>query len=601
MKRIAAVLLGLWLVLSALYGGSRPSLGDDLWWSLAAGRHISRTGAVPNVDVLSHAAEGVPWANQEWLFQVLAYQAFEELGPDGLVWAKITLSVVFALLLAWLIARRSRSWFLGASISAIVLLVWGANIDLRAQFFTFLGTVSLLLLLDAYRTGGRAAALGVPLLLLAWVDLHYGFIFGLAVVFGYFVAETTKSILRLPADPMPVGESRRLGWVFLASVIACALNPQGLDALLFPFDILDDGSPWNRVIEWLPPRLLQDGRPGIFLVTLALQVVIAGVAAWRAPARFDLTDLGLVTVTGIMAFTSRRFVPLFAIVGAPFLARNLMTIARDLAARSSHVWRLYRERGMQAAIAIGALGTLSVAPLAAGHLRELQQDGLFDRMTHSERFPAGATRFLEYNPFPGNLYNFYPWGGYLAFWLDRQIYIDGRAHAVYPDDMYYEARLTDSADLGWRKALNRRGIDVVVHPSRYPLPLKLRGNPGWARVYDDGLAAVLVRHTPKTAPLLRAFEEGQLRYPESPGAALFLAEVASRAGRRKEAVASMLEVLETGRLEAEKAMISKLSVEEVAQSFTPDPAARETIETIAEALERYDAALPETPPEGLEH
>lgn len=590
MKNAASVLLGLWLVLSALYGGSRPTLGGDLWWSLAAGRHISDVGSVPDVDIFSHAAEGEPWANQEWLFQVLVYRAFDTLGPAGLVWAKILVVVGFALLLAYLIARRSDSAFLGVSLAAGVLLVWGENIDLRAQLFTFLGTVALLLFLNAYRAGMRAAAFGPPLLLLVWVDLHYGFIFGLAVVFGYFVAETTKSILHLPSDPMPIAESRRLGWVFLASVLACALNPQGIHALTFPFDILDASSPWDRIVEWRPPRLVRNGLPEPFVWAIAIQVPVAATAAWRVPHRFDFTEFGLVTVTAVMAYTSRRFVPLFAIVGAPFLARNLMTIGRDLAAQKSHVWRMYRERGMQVAVGVGAIGTLWVGPLAIGHLRELSADGLFDRMTHAERFPIAATRFLEDNPFPGNLYNFYPWGGYLAFHLGRQIYIDGRAHAVYPDEMYHESKRTDAIEVGWRKTLNRRAIDVVVHRADYPLPLKLRANPGWVRVYDDGYAAVLVRRTEQTAELLSAFDAGDLRYPDTPGARAFVAERTYHAGQRQEAVAALVEVLQKHQIEGEKALVSKALIEKAAMNFTPDPKAKDTVEAIEAALARYDRA-----------
>lgn len=592
MKSAAGVALVLWLIASALYGGSQPSLGGDLWWSLNAGRYISAVGEVPDHDVFSHAAEGQPWANQEWLFQVLAFEAYSTLGPDGLVYAKLALTILFALLLALLATRRSESAVLGISSAVAVLLVWGENIDMRAQFFTFLGTVALLLCLDGYRRGVRGAWLGPPLLLLLWVDLHYGFIFGLAIVFGFFLAETTKSLLQLPADPLPLERSRRLGWVFLASIVACALNPQGLDALLFPFDILDTDSPWNRVVEWLPPRMHRNGTPEPFPIALAIQGTIAAIAFWRVPKRFDLTDFGLVAVTAVMAFTSRRFVPLFAIVGAPFLARNLGTIARDTAARKSAIWQLYHQSGMQAALALGAVGTLWVGTMAATHLVALERDGLFDRMTHAERFPTAAAQFLGENPVPGNLYNFYPWGGHLAFHLERQIFIDGRAHAVYPDEMYHEAHRTDAAEPGWRKTLARREIDVVVVPPTYPLAMKLRSRAEWARVYDDGHASVLVRRSASTEPFLDAFAAGRLAYPGSPGSKLFQAELASRSGRRADAVAAILDTLQQSGLAGERAAVLKAQIETAAVTVVPDDQAGGTVEAITTALERYDRTHP---------
>ncbi len=597
MKRAAAILLVAWLVLSAMYGGSKPSLGGDLWWSLAAGRYISEIGAVPEADVFSHAAQGLPWPNQEWLSQVFYWKVFNVLGPSGLIYVKLVLSVLFTVILAWLGTKRSGSAFLGISTAAAVMLLWGYHIDLRAQFFTFLGTVTLLSTLDAYRRGVRWAAVGPPLVLLLWVDLHYGFIFGLAVVFGFFAAETTKSLLQLPADPMPIEDARKLGWVLLASIVACALNPQGLDALVFPFDILDTASPWKRVIEWRPPRVFRGGAMNTFVVYVALQAVVAGLAFWRAPRRFDLTDFGLVVVTAIMAFTSRRFIALFAIVGAPFLARNIATLARDTGARKSAVYELYRQRGTQAAALVGLIGTVWVGAAFWTHMSGLVSGGLFDRMTHAERFPVGAARFLQKNPIPGNIYNFYPWGGYLIFHLKRQIYIDGRAHAVYPDEMYYEARRVDDTLPGWRNALAKRQIDVIVHQSHYPAPLKLRNDSGWVRVYDDGFASILVRKNADTAPFLTAFGEGSLWYPETPGAQLFLAELDNRAGRRDQALDSMTRVLETHGPAGEKAALTKREVERAAVDFAPDQKAGGTVEALEVSLGRYYQAQ-EGPVEG---
>src|SRR5439155_1483402 len=47
-----------------------------------------------------------------------------------------------------------------------------------------------------------------------------------------------------------------------------------------------------------------------------------------AARRFDLSDSAHVAMTGVMAFSARRFVPLFALVAVPFAAKNL-AILRD--------------------------------------------------------------------------------------------------------------------------------------------------------------------------------------------------------------------------------------------------------------------------------
>jgi hypothetical protein len=42
----------------------------DTWWHLASGRLIAASGAVPASDPFSYTAEGAPWLNRQWLFEV---------------------------------------------------------------------------------------------------------------------------------------------------------------------------------------------------------------------------------------------------------------------------------------------------------------------------------------------------------------------------------------------------------------------------------------------------------------------------------------------------------------------------------------------------
>ena len=133
--------------------------------------------------------------------------------------------------------------------------------------------------------------------------------------------------------------------------------------------------------------------------------------------------------------------------------------------------------------------------------------------------------------------------------------------------------------------LARRRTELVVHPSHQPLPLKLRGQPNWVRIYDDGQASVLIRRTPQTKPILERFHAGQLRYPDSPGAEIFLAELDSRTGNPESAVAGLLEVLHRWPNRGEIALTRKLLIERAATEFVPDPKAGDSAESLSEALE----------------
>src|SRR2546425_10879589 len=48
----------------------RPLNANDLFWHLAAGRHILDTGSIPRTDPFSFASDGGGWIDHEWLWQV---------------------------------------------------------------------------------------------------------------------------------------------------------------------------------------------------------------------------------------------------------------------------------------------------------------------------------------------------------------------------------------------------------------------------------------------------------------------------------------------------------------------------------------------------
>src|SRR5437867_7535908 len=54
----------------------RPLNANDLFWHLAAGRHILDTGSIPRTDPFSFASDGGEWIDHEWLWQVGAHALY---------------------------------------------------------------------------------------------------------------------------------------------------------------------------------------------------------------------------------------------------------------------------------------------------------------------------------------------------------------------------------------------------------------------------------------------------------------------------------------------------------------------------------------------
>jgi hypothetical protein len=527
------VLLVACLLAHALYAALEPVTGGDTWWSMVAGRWIVEHGSVPTVDTLSYTFAGKPWFNQEWLAQVIFYELYL-LGGAYLALLKIVLVVAVFLLAAWIAARRSGSPVLAVATTCAAAFLCRPMLDIRAQLFTFLFSLVVLAAIHAYRRGAPPAVLALlPVSVALWVNLHYGFIFGVGMCLLYAGGETLKSLSGLPDAPLPRARLAPL-WVAAGlALLASLANPQGLHSLTFPFTIVGEQDAWREeIIEWMPPVLFGSDSfsPLLFGPWLALQIAVLVAALLLMPRKIDVTDTLLVATTAAMALTSRRFIPLFALLSVPFLARNLALIGAELPALVS----VRRRTASVALLAVLALGHVAWRAVPAAR-RDLAP-GLFDGLTRSFFFPKGAVEFLHVNPLPARLFHIYTWAGYLLYFApERQVFIDGRAHAVYPIDFWHEFFRVEIGDPGWDAVLDKYEVNVVLCASGFAggghkiLLDQLTRSADWVRVYDDRHSAVFA-HTERGRDWVEAFRAFRLRYPDVLGAQLFLYDSHLRAG-----------------------------------------------------------------------
>ena len=123
-----------WVLAAALFVGAAgagyaASADGDIWWHLAAGREMVRTGALLRTDPFSIDAAGRSWPDVHWLFQLVSYGLYAMGGLAALVVAKCIVVGASALLL-FFAEKRSRSeqvlfvvLFLGALFAARDLLL----------------------------------------------------------------------------------------------------------------------------------------------------------------------------------------------------------------------------------------------------------------------------------------------------------------------------------------------------------------------------------------------------------------------------------------------------------------------------------------------
>jgi hypothetical protein len=337
--RSVSLLWWLAVILTCWSFGFTTMQGSDLWWHLAGGRWIAQTGTLDFTDPFSFTCHGRPWFHPEWLTDLLLHAWGKVFGMTSLVWWKWGILVTtFGLLFRLLrqICGHSGSAFL----AMLVAIAIGAPFfDIRPQLYTFLGFVVILSL--ALPLSRRLWVL--PLVLMLWANLHSGFLLGLF------------TIIMVLAVSFFYGEApRRAAIIGVACLLACFVNANGSDALLWPIRFAQDShSPFLRVAEWLPPYEPGGIRSSLYYPSIAAFVVsvsiVFGLGTYRRQPRLTISGVAIGLVTLVMSIKSRRFIPLFGIsqslLLAPALAVGLrwlwLRIARGLPwLDRSRVWLL---------------------------------------------------------------------------------------------------------------------------------------------------------------------------------------------------------------------------------------------------------------------
>lgn len=510
----------------------------DLFWHLAAGRWILEHGRIPRNDPFRFTADGAPWVDHEWLFQVAAALAEAAVGLDGLVLVRAGAAVAFAGLLLAALRRTGTPVGWAVPVVAVALLGARARMFLRPELVTLVALPVLLALLQELRRaaprarlGWAAAAVGLTV---PWANAHPGALAAVPVAVAYLVGT------RLPggAGPPRRGEAPP-SWATAAALpaaLAAALlvNPYGFRIATVPAAIgrsLEELPGVNP--EWLPlwhPTIARDSL--YFFAAVAGVALLAGVTAWRARRVDPATGLATLALLGLAA-TSIRHQALFYAGGAFFAGECLAELARcgTLPARRRLGRRTGRNptgsavpegseaaasgaahhraashaaagigsstpRSAALAVALCVVASLwAVVPPSRGPLAPRQGLYRFGVGLEPERFPVHLADTVEAEwSRVGNLYNNVAWGGYLLWRLypPRQVFVDGR-NEVDPG-ILRELAAARRSSRAWGDLLERYGIDGAV--VRYDDRTLRVVTPGAEPAARPGAGPTLTRRSP---------------------------------------------------------------------------------------------------------
>ena len=490
------------LFVSLAVGLARKLLGDaGIGWHIRTGEWILQTGSAPRVDWFSSQMSGKPWYAWEWMYDAGIGAIHRGLGLNGVVaFSALVIALTFALLFG---VMRARGTSLPIAVGVLLLAVSASSIHFlaRPHVVSWLLTLIWFEVLRTFERDGDARRLAwLPVIMLAWVNLHGGFLVGFALLAIYGGCALARTLLP-GREP---GDGRRARALAVAGVAAFALtfaNPYGYQLHVHIYQYLGDRFLMNHINEFLSPDF--HGMAQKCFAGLMLLSFVATASAKKLSA-------------------SQMLVAAFAVYSGLYAARNIPVAAMLLAAMMAPQLSARLNEGMECAEVpervraslvrlrdfgerMGALDSglrghvWVVTVIAAGlwvcaHGGRLASRQVMDADFDGKRFPLEAVGFLSRSGIREPVFCPDYWGGYLIYRLypQMQVAVDDR-HDLYGPEFLKNYLKVVKVEPGWEDALQGMRANWILFPKGSTLANVLREVPQWRAVYSDDRAVLFHR------------------------------------------------------------------------------------------------------------
>jgi tetratricopeptide (TPR) repeat protein len=512
-------------LLYALFAGLRTVPDFDLGWQMATGRYLLTHHAIPRTELFSYTAHGV-----QWIYPVLSclilYLLHQLGGYAAISWLCALTCVACT---AILIYRRSL-WAIALALFAVPVLA--SEIMPRASLFTILlfTCFARILLQHLESSPIEASARSetppakcqsplwlLPPLMVLWVNLHPGFIAGLALIAAYLVAETLETPFAARRRPALLRVRRALPWL-LATIAATLLNPWGVRifaAITRQQSVTQAQSAFLE--EWSPVRWAvalqnlgwRDSASAVWWL-LGFGILLALVCLWQRQLGASLVLLAAVCAFLHYQRMEGPCIVLICLIGGAVLSKAETETPTQVARIVILTRPWVRISAVALVTALAAVRSFDLVTnrtyLSSGALT------LFGAGP-SWSLPTQAADFLLKNRLPANVFSSFNLSSYLVWQLeadpaDQPPYLDfadGR-YVPFGTRLFDQQRLLTSLPLDapeWTQAADTYHIRTVIFPlarilALGELPLLADcDSEHWTPVYMDTAAIIFVLNDAK--------------------------------------------------------------------------------------------------------
>ena len=507
----------LFLFWSILAGplSNRPLADADIGWHIRTGEQILQTHSLPRTDPFSSTMRGQPWFAWEWLYDLVLGILYRACGLNGVVWlCAFIVAGVFALLLSQLL-RRGTGLLLAIALMLLAEAASTIHLYARPHIVSWLFSLLWFVALEKWAGWNQREKGKLPRWLpwffpasaLLWVNLHGGWLFGIALLAIYTFAAWVESLYEADAFvALRVAQrARAMAVTWLASLAATLVNPFGWRLHQHIYRYLSDRYLMNRIDEFRAPDF-----HGWAERCFAMIIVLVVIASVRNHEKLSLSHLLIVLLALYAGFYSSRNLPvsgmLLVLVVGPMLWSNFTSLADKAGA-----WRWLRSLTTRFTNFSDRMGDQEmqlrghvwpIAAVAFAFAICLQGGWLGSRQLLRARFdpakmPIAAVSYLQSEaqgnrPSAEPVFSIDGWGGYLIYRMypQRKVIVDDR-HDLYGSGRVRQYLILIQGESGWRSVLQEWQIRTALLPADSTLTNLLRELPqAWRVTYEDKVSVV---------------------------------------------------------------------------------------------------------------
>ncbi len=444
----------------------------DLFHEMALFREALVLGSMPTKDLFAFTPTVDMSIHHEWGAGAIFYIATigSGLGIAGLAVLKFTIVAAIWVTLYRVARMRGASPVVFACFAfAVFPVMWVGFSTIRAQLFTLLFLSIQLFMQECDARGNRTWILAWLLMLVAWLNIHAGFVVGLALAVSYTAERLAVEFWRSRSISTTLHKTWHLGLAALGAIAVLPLNPYGWQYIRYLMRAIR--MPRPTIGEWQP--IWHTYAPEITLSMLAVAVTMmayALVKLSRSGRRLDqlprLRGAAFLLLALFMTVRHLRHGSLFAVV---WLAYVPAWVTRFQLGKM--VKRIVVEHKD---VTIRICQVVTVGCLLFSALHQAWRPSIPDEPEYSHVcYPVGAVEYLQRQGFQGNLFTPFHAGSYVSWTMhpDVRVSFDGRYEVAYKDHVMAEHDHFLSGKEGWSNFLDEYPVDAaLVHKASAIFP-----------------------------------------------------------------------------------------------------------------------------------